>query len=663
MKNIKIVGVVGCGTMGAALTQKFAQEGFNVILADQTDEFLLKGMNNIKSSLSEGVEKKVFSSEQVNQILNNIKTTTKLENLSVCDLIVEAIYEDFNAKKELFTTLNKIVSSQTILVTNTSSFSVSELAESVSNPERFVGLHYFYHAAKNRLVEIIPGKYTSAETIKAAQVFSILTGKDAISCKDSYGFVVNRYFVPWLNEAVQLLEENIGNIATIDEICMKAFGIGMGPFALMNATGIPVAYHAQRTLEVFGDFYKVSNKLKEQTELKENWNLNGEIITDENIRNQIKDRMLGVEFLVCSQLLDEEVSTATDINRGARIGLKWRKGPIELMKQMGTDEVKRLIELVAKIYNTPLPKKMDESFWNMEAVSFEINNRIATITINQPESLNALNEQTVQELDQKFCLADANENIDTIFITGAGKAFVAGADIKFFVQNIKANKIDNIVTFTAYGQKVFEKIDNSHKKVVAIVNGLALGGGLELALCADVILTTAKATMAFPETGIGIYPGLGGTWRSKRKLGKSLAKYLVATGKMLNAQEAKSIGLVDAIISPEQAINILNNTEKIPSINTFELEEKWISTKHFFEKYSIRQMLESSFDKELNEEQIKIIASLKFKAPIALQITEEIMESNNESKMELENLQKIFNTSDALLGLTSIGKKVQYEGK
>lgn len=663
MKNIKIVGVVGCGTMGAALTQKFAQEGFNVILADQTDEFLSKGMNNIKSSLSEGVEKKVFSSEQVNQILNNIKTTTKLENLSVCDLIVEAIYEDFNAKKELFTTLNKIVSSQTILATNTSSFSVSELAESVSNPERFVGLHYFYHAAKNRLVEIIPGKYTSAETIKAAQVFSILTGKDAISCKDSYGFVVNRYFVPWLNEAVRLLEENIGNIATIDEICMKAFGIGMGPFALMNATGIPVAYHAQRTLEVFGDFYKVSNKLKEQTELKENWNLNGEIITDENIRNQIKDRMLGVEFLVCSQLLDEEVSTATDINRGARIGLKWRKGPIELMKQMGTDEVKRLIELVAKIYNTSLPKKMDESFWNMEAVSFEINNRIATITINQPESLNALNEQTVQELDQKFCLADANENIDTIFITGAGKAFVAGADIKFFVQNIKANKIDNIVTFTAYGQKVFEKIDNSHKKVVAIVNGLALGGGLELALCADVILTTAKATMAFPETGIGIYPGLGGTWRSKRKLGKSLAKYLVATGKMLNAQEAKSIGLVDAIISPEQAINILNNTEKIPSINTFELGEKWISTKHFFEKYSIRQMLESSFDKELNEEQIKIIASLKFKAPIALQITEEIMESNNESKMELENLQKIFNTSDALLGLTSIGKKVQYEGK
>ncbi len=280
MKNIRTVGVVGAGTMGAALTQKFAQEEFKVILADQTDEFLLKGMNNIKRSLSEGVEKKVFSGEQVDKILNNIKTTSKLEELTICDLIVEAIYEDFDAKKSLFATLNKIVSPQTILATNTSSFSVTELAESVSTPERFVGLHYFYHAAKNRLVEIIPGKHTSEVTIKAVQNFSTLSGKDAITCKDSYGFVVNRYFVPWLNEASKLLEENIGNISTIDDVCMKVFGIGMGPFALMNATGVPVAYHAQKTLEVFGNFYKVSNKLKEQTEAKQNWQLDGEIIVE-----------------------------------------------------------------------------------------------------------------------------------------------------------------------------------------------------------------------------------------------------------------------------------------------------------------------------------------------------------------------------------------------
>lgn len=663
MKNIKIVGVVGAGTMGSALAQKFAQEGFTVILADRSVEFIDKGINNIKTTLAEAAEKKVFTNEQIDYFLKNISTTTQLEDLKICDLIVEAIFENKDAKMELFKSLDKIVDSTTIIATNTSSFSVTELAASVSNPERFVGLHYFYHAAKNRLVEIIPGKQTSKATLKTVQAFSTLTGKDAIFCEDSYGFVVNRYFVPWLNEAVRLLEENIGNIATIDQVCTKIFGISMGPFALMNATGVSVAYHAQKTLEVFGSLYTVSDTLKEQTEAKQNWNLQGEIIESEEIQKEIADRMLGVVFLVSSQLLDEKVCTATEINRGARIGLQWQKGPIELMNKLDTDEVKKLIEKVSKKYNTTVPNNINKSNWNIQTVQYEVINNKAIITINNPENLNALNEQTIRELDIKFSEAEKDKNINTIFITGSGKAFVAGADIKFFVQNIKANKIDNIVAFTTYGQKVFEKIDTSFKKVVVIINGLALGGGLELALCADVILATPKATMAFPETGIGIYPGLGGTWRSKRKVGKPIAKYLVATGKMLNTKDAKSIGLVDEIVSLEQAINILNNTEEIPSIDSVELGEKWVSTQLFFEKYSIHQMLNFSNELILNDEQLKIVNTLKHKAPLALKLTEEIMDSDNESKNELDNLEKIFTTTDALLGLSNIGKKVVFEGK
>lgn len=663
MKNIKIVGVVGCGTMGAALAQKFAQEEFKVILADQTDELLAKGLNNIKNSLFEGIEKKIFSEEKIIQILNNIVTTSNLEELSACDLVVEAIYENFDAKKDLFTKLSKIVNAQTILATNTSSYSVTELAEFVSNPERFVGLHYFYHAAKNRLVEIIPGKLTSSETISSVESFSILTGKDAIQCKDAYGFVVNRYFVPWLNESVRLLEENIANIATIDYVCRNSFGIGMGPFALMNATGVPVAYHAQKTLEVFGDLYKVSNALKEQVDAKQNWIIEGEIIEDINIQNQIKDRMLGIEYFVCSQILDEEICTAVEINRGARIGLQWRKGPIELMQQSGIVEVQRLINLISKKYNAAIPVKVGEAFWKMPAVSLKVNNNSAVITLNQPESLNALNEQMMQELDEKISDVNANDKIDTVYITGSGKAFVAGADIKFFIKNIKANSIHNIISFTEYGQKVFSKIDNSSKKVIAIINGLALGGGLELALCADVIVATSKSTMAFPETSIGIYPGLGGTWRSKRKIGKSLAKYLVSTGKKLNAQDAKSIGLVDDVITLEESIEILNGLKAIRTIHKDSVNHKWNSALELFDKYSIQQMLQSENELDINEEQIKIVTSLKSKAPLALQLTEEIMESNNESNNELNNLEKIFNSSDALLGLSNIGKSVQYKGK
>jgi len=264
MIRIKTVGVVGAGTMGSALAQKFAQEGFNVILADREMRFVEKGIEGIKKTLNEGVERKLFTPEQVETYLGNIKGTENLNDLSSCDVIIEAIFEDFNAKQDLYKNISGIVSEETIIATNTSSFSVNELAKAVAKPERFIGMHYFYHAAKNRLVEIIPGEETSEETYKAMKIFAVQSGKDAITTKDRYGFAVNRFFVPWLNEAVRLFEENIADIAVIDGVCMKLFGIGMGPFALMNATGVPIAYHAQKTLEVFGDFYKVADLLKEQ---------------------------------------------------------------------------------------------------------------------------------------------------------------------------------------------------------------------------------------------------------------------------------------------------------------------------------------------------------------------------------------------------------------
>ncbi|MBU3927548.1 MAG: 3-hydroxyacyl-CoA dehydrogenase family protein, partial [Bacteroidetes bacterium] len=248
MKKINTVGVVGAGTMGSAIAQKFAQQGFKVILADREMKYVEKGINGIKDILNQGVERGLFSAKQVELTVLNISGTHQLERLKACDLIVEAIFENFDAKYELFKTLDSIVGQDTIIATNTSSFSVTELSKSISNPARFIGLHYFYHAAKNRLVEIIPGKETSAETYKTMQAFSVLAGKDAITTADTYGFAVNRFFVPWLNEAVRLYEEKRVTIPQVEKVCMKLFGIGMGPFALMNATGVPIAYHAQKTL-------------------------------------------------------------------------------------------------------------------------------------------------------------------------------------------------------------------------------------------------------------------------------------------------------------------------------------------------------------------------------------------------------------------------------
>ncbi len=653
--------------MGSALAQKFAQEGFNVILADREKKYIDKGLANIRTTLEEGMEKNVFTKQQIDECFSNIRGTDSLADLKVCDLVVEAIFENMYAKIDLFKSVSEIVSKDCIIATNTSSFSVSELAKSISHPERFIGLHFFYHAAKNRLVEIIPGEKTSEQTKEAVKIFSVLAGKDAIDCKDAYGFAVNRFFVPWLNESARLFQEGVATKTEIDFVCMKIFGIGMGPFALMNATGVPIAYHAEKTLEVFGNLYEVAGALKLQADSGKQWEIEPIAIDEIDLQKEkmISDRMLAVVFFVCSQILEEKVCSSTHLNRGAKIGLRWKNGPVDLMKSAGITEVKRLVGFISELYGMKIPSTIGEKYWAMESVRLEKKYPVAIITMDQPENMNALSEKTVQELSEKFSEAENDPSVKTIFITGSGKAFVAGADIKFFVKNIKANKIQDIELFTAFGQQVFNRIDQSKKKVVAIINGLTLGGGLELALCADMILSLPKAQFAFPETGIGIYPGLGGTQRCARKIGKGLSKYLIHTGKMLSATEAEEIGLVDKVISYEEFVEIVSCNRPLPDTSKRLLPEKWQHIKNIFDKNSLTEILEKNIhDKSLADVEVeKIVKTISYKAPVAIRLADKLIDDGMGCESELAHLNEIFSTSDALLGLTSIGKKVQYQGK
>lgn len=666
-KTIKVAGVVGAGTMGAALAQKFAQEGFRVYLADRSIELVEKGLHRIKTVLQEGVERKVFTADRVMEILSNIHGTEKLEDLRSCELVIEAIYENFEAKVDLFGKLSKILSKKCILATNTSSYSVTELAAAVEFPERFIGLHFFYHAAKNRLVEIIPGKETSDETFEAAKRFALLAGKDPIFCSDSYGFVVNRFFVPWLNEAVRLFEEGIGSAQYIDTVCRKVFGIGMGPFELMNATGVPVAYHSQKTLEVFGGLYTVAKALTDQALSGNPWELSDSSTTVPSADSEkiIRDRMLGIVLYVSTQLLDESVCTATDLNRGARIGLKWKRGPIEIMRHLGQEEVQRLIEQTTALYHAKRPISIGDQFWQMKTVKLERHDRTAIITMDQPENMNALSEETMKQLWDCFSAADSDVQVDTIFITGSGKAFVAGADIKFFVDNMKKDRICDIESFTSMGQKIFERIDRSRKKVVAILNGLTLGGGLELALCADIILATPNTKLAFPETGIGIYPGLGGTQRTTWKVGIGLSKYLVLTGRMLNAQEAEEIGLVNKVVSLAEMFGILAGEIPVPKARRVTLTPNWKTIATFFWKNSLEEILNrqyKTFDLSQPDAE-KIISLLSVKAPVALRTADKLISDGQGPQSELDPLRTIFSTKDAMEGLTHIGKKVEFVGQ
>jgi enoyl-CoA hydratase/3-hydroxyacyl-CoA dehydrogenase len=675
------IGIIGAGNMGSGIVQKTAQEGLSVVMVDVKDAFVKRGLENIRATLNEAVERRILKADQVEQILGRIQGTSEMAAVKDCDLVIEVVFEELEVKKKLFADLDKICDEKTIFASNTSSFSVDDLAGVTQRPDRFVGLHFFYHPAKNRLLEIIPGSQTSSEVLAAAQKYAKLTGKTDILVKDAPGFAVNRFFQPFLNEAIRVLDEGIANIPTIEKAAMDCLGIGMGPFQLMNVTGIPIGYHTQNTLhQKLGDFYVSANGLIRQFESGELWNLEGEIDADKI--DAVNDRLLGSIFFTTTSLLDEGVTDIMDMDVGAKVGLRWRKGPFEIMNAMGVEKAYHLVEALLKPYpNVEVPsvlkaQKEKETPWDVRYVKYIQDGKVGRVRISRPDALNALNQTVVKQLDEAFAQAEADTQTSAIIIEAAGKAFVAGADIKFFVDCIKEDRIADNYEFTSYGQEAFNRIDDSQKTVVAKMEGLALGGGLELAMSADVIAATPKAVMGFPETGIGIYPGLGGTQRTSRYVGKELAKYLVFSGRIISAKDAHAIGLVDYVFESneidDKILSLIDAGQMTPKKgrNTAELPQDWQTIKGLFAEAEIQDWLSGKYlDSEdpLIAKTAKIIST---KAPLALKYANQIMDEGYEKplkegiKEELAHLNEIFSTQDALTGLSNVGRKgVKYEGK
>ena len=245
MRPIGSVAIIGAGNMGSGIAQKSAQEQFDVQMVDREEQWVERGQSIIASFLDEAIERRIFRETEAEEIKARITGVVGTENVAKdTDLIIEAVFEDFDIKTAVFATLDEVCDEHTILASNTSSLSVNALAKATGRPDRFVGLHFFYHPAKNRLIEIIPAETTSKQSLDAVEQYCKTMGKVVIICKDRPGFVVNRFFVPWLNEACLLLQEGVASAAAIDAVAEKAFRIGMGPFALMNLTGPPIALHS-----------------------------------------------------------------------------------------------------------------------------------------------------------------------------------------------------------------------------------------------------------------------------------------------------------------------------------------------------------------------------------------------------------------------------------
>ncbi|MFK5955361.1 MAG: 3-hydroxyacyl-CoA dehydrogenase NAD-binding domain-containing protein [Planctomycetota bacterium] len=664
--NIKKFAVIGAGNMGSGIAQKIATEGHPCILVDLDDEKVERGINIIRDLLAQGVERKVFRPQQVEKILANLHGTSDWSELADVDLVIEAVFENVDVKRSVFERLSKNCKETAILATNTSSFYVRDLVSAVTHPERLIGLHYFFHPAKNRLVEVIGHEGTSPEAYAAAWASQEGIGKTPIWSADAPGFVVNRYFVPWVNEGVRLLGEGVANLATIEWAAKKAFGVGMGPFELMNVTGVPISMHAANTLgQTLGPFYAPGQALIDFCATgKQNWSLEGEV--DESKYDVIADRMLGVTFYVAAQLVEEGVASVEDTDIGARVGLRWPVGPFELLNKTGVERSRALAEAISANYGLKLPQilvKAESHGIPIELVSLSDVGGVEEVRFNRPAAMNALDNTMFIQFDGKLQLARATGK--PFILRGTGKAFVAGADIKFFVDSLNADNYPAIAEFAGYGQKLFATLAGGDCATVSRLHGLALGGGAEMAISTDYIVTSPSAVLGFPETGIGIFPGLGGTQRLPRRIGYPFAKYLLYTGQMLDARTALAIGLVDEVADfasldaccKKWALKKSSEGHEAPTSCTFEkMQAVW----DFFDQYSVDEILSGEADCMGDPGLEKAVKRMSQKSYHALKLCEALflegahLELDRALELEARDLSTAFNHADALEGLSAL---------
>jgi len=363
MKEIKTVGIIGFGVMGAAIGMNAAMSGYRVVFKELNDELVQSMFDKwVVKALDKRVAKGKITQADMDAITGLISGTSHYEALSECDLIIEAAIEKMDLKIQIFEDLSSVCREDVILVSNTSTFLIETLMAKVANQERTAGLHYFFPANINRLVEVIRQKKTSDDTYQALMVFAEKCRKTAISVKDFPGFAINPLFI----SSYMVLDSFLGetyNVATLESISQEALNVRFGIMWVQNGSGLGTCYHAGVSMFEYLNgsdlgYPEVPDQLKTQFESGAPWNLaDGEITTDPQARDKVKDRLLGNVFTIAAHLVENDVVSVADLELGVCTALAWPKGPFGLMNELGMEETTRLIQQSVACGDYKMPKR------------------------------------------------------------------------------------------------------------------------------------------------------------------------------------------------------------------------------------------------------------------------------------------------------------------
>jgi len=365
-ENKVITGVIGAGTMGSGIAQVAASSGHKVKVFDSNNSAVQKASATLKLTIEKLAGKNKISKEEGDSILSNIEWISDLKNFSGCGLVIEAIIENTKIKQKLFSDLEKIVSDDCILASNTSSLSITSIAAACSKPERVIGIHFFNPAQLMPLVEIIKGLATTSAVEKETKCIIDSWGKTTVLAKDTPGFIVNRIARPYYGESIRIYEEGIADFATIDWAMKEMGGFKMGPFELMDMIGNDVNYTVTETVwqQFFYDpRYKPSLTQKRLFEAKRFGKKSGRGYYDYAegavVPEAKQDKALGEKILrrVLAMLVNEavdavylDVASKEDIDLAMTKGVNYPKGLLKWCDDIGAIKIFNVMEELYEEY-------------------------------------------------------------------------------------------------------------------------------------------------------------------------------------------------------------------------------------------------------------------------------------------------------------------------
>jgi 3-hydroxybutyryl-CoA dehydrogenase len=364
-----LIGIVGAGSMGRGIAQLAATAGHQVVIFDMSEENIMEARDYIRISLDKLVAKNKMDEMQATSIFGRLYFASSLTAMESCDLVIEAIVEKLDAKKQLFHTLENICSAETVFASNTSSLSISSIASAVKESSRVIGLHFFNPATIMPLVEIIPAIQTRPKL--AAEMSALMSnwGKIPVLAKDTPGFIVNRIARPYYSEALRICEEGIADPATIDYAMTQLGGFRMGPFSLMDFIGHDVNFAV--TCSVYEAFYHeprykpsfLQQRLVEAGFLgrktsKGFYNYDSDEAvpapsTDENLHRQLFDRILTMLINEAADALYYGIASAEDIDIAMTKGVNYPKGLLKWADEIGIEQIIIKMDTLFEFYHDP----------------------------------------------------------------------------------------------------------------------------------------------------------------------------------------------------------------------------------------------------------------------------------------------------------------------